>query len=270
MQVQIDLIRGKGMEFKNFLLAVQNGVAVLTINRPDVRNAMNAECWEELGRFIDYVNSDENVHVAVITGAGEKAFIAGADLNALKKLTPVDALKGSGRAVVNKIEDCSKPVIAAINGMAFGGGFELTLACDIRLVSENAVFGLPEAGLGILPGLGGTQRLSKIIGLGRAKEMILAGRTLSANEAVQMGLAYKSVPQGELMNEAYAVAKSMMQKGPLALGLCKKLIKASMSTDQETGMLLELFGLGICLGSEDKAEGIEAFFEKRKPVYKGR
>ncbi len=258
------------MEFKNFLLDVQNKVAVLTINRPEVRNAMNAECWAELGQIIDNVNGDENVQVIVITGAGEKAFIAGADLNSLKKLTPVDALKGSGRAVVNKIEDCSKPIIAAINGLAFGGGFELTLACDIRLVAENAIFGLPEAGLGILPGLGGTQRLSKIIGLGRTKEIILAGRTISANEAVQMGLAYKCVPQGELMNEAYTVAKSMVQKGPLALGICKKLIKASMSTDQETGLLLELFGLGICLGSEDKAEGIDAFFEKRKPEFKGR
>ena len=258
------------MELKNFLLDIKDKVAVLTINRPEVRNAMNAECWAELGKIIDHVVEDENVQVIVITGAGEKAFIAGADLNSLKKLTPVDALKGAGRAVVNKIEDCSKPVIAAINGLAFGGGFELTLACDIRLVAENALFGLPEAGLGILPGLGGTQRLSKIVGLGRTKEIILAGRTISAKEAVQMGLAYKCVPQGELMNEAYAVAGAMVKKGPLALNICKKLIKASMSTDQETGLLLELFGLGLCLGSEDKAEGIDAFFEKRKPEFKGR
>lgn len=257
------------MELKNFLLDIKDKVAVLTINRPEVRNAMNAECWAELGKIIDHVVEDENVQVIVITGAGEKAFIAGADLNSLKKLTPVDALKGAGRAVVNKIEDCGKPVIAAINGLAFGGGFELTLACDIRLVAENALFGLPEAGLGILPGLGGTQRLSKIVGLGRTKEIILAGRTISANEAVQMGLAYKCVPQGELMNEAYAVAGAMVKKGPLALNICKKLIKASMSTDQETGLLLELFGLGLCLGSEDKAEGIDAFFEKRKPEFKG-
>jgi len=258
------------MELKNFLLDIKDKVAVLTINRPEVRNAMNAECWAELGKIIDHVVEDENVQVIVITGAGEKAFIAGADLNSLKKLTPVDALKGAGRAVVNKIEDCGKPVIAAINGLAFGGGFELTLACDIRLVAENALFGLPEAGLGILPGLGGTQRLSKIVGLGRTKEIILAGRTISAKEAVQMGLAYKCVPQGELMNEAYAVAGAMVKKGPLALNICKKLIKASMSTDQETGLLLELFGLGLCLGSEDKAEGIDAFFEKRKPEFKGR
>lgn len=258
------------MEFKNFLLEIQNKVAILTINRPEVRNAMNAECWEELGRFFDYVNTDENVQVVVITGAGEKAFIAGADLNALRVLTPVDAFRGIGRSVISKIEDCSKPVIAAVNGLAFGGGCEITLACDIRVVAENAVFGLPEAGLGILPGLGGTQRLSKIIGLGRAKEMILAGRTIGASEAVQFGLAYKCVPQGELMNEAMGIAKVMMQKGPLALSICKKLIKASMSTDQETGLLLELFGLGICLGSEDKTEGIEAFFAKRKPEFIGR
>jgi len=258
------------MEFKNFLVNIENKVAVLTINRPEVRNAMNSEYWEELGRFFDAINQDDNVQVVVITGAGDKAFIAGADLNSLKTRRAVDALYGTGQIVVKKIEECSKPVIAAVNGLAFGGGCEITLACDIRMVAENAAFGLPEAGLGILPGLGGTQRLSKIVGMGRAKEVILAGRTISAQEAVQFGLAYKCVPQADLLKETMAVAKAMQQKGPLALRLCKRLITASMSTDQETGMLLELLSFGITLESEDKAEGMEAFFAKRKPEFKGR
>jgi enoyl-CoA hydratase len=258
------------VEFKNFLLSVENKVAVLTINRPDVRNAMSAECWEELGRFIDDANADDEIQVIVITGAGDKAFIAGADLNLLKIKTSADVLGGSAQHIVKKIEDCSKPVIAAINGLAFGGGCEIALACDIRMVAENALFGLPETALGLLPGCGGTQRLSKLIGLGRAKEVILAGRTITAPEAVQFGLAYKCVPAADLMQETLAVAKEMMKKGPLALRLCKRLISASMSTDQETGMLLEIYGLSILMGSADKVEGIDAFFAKRKPEYKGR
>ena len=258
------------MEYKNFLLTIENKVAIFTINRPELRNAMSMECWQELGQFIDEASVNDDIQVIVLTGAGDKAFIAGADLKMLQTRKGIDALGGLGQAVVKKIEDCSKPVIAAVNGMAFGGGCEITLACDIRMVSENASFGLPEAGLGILPGCGGTQRLSKLIGLGRAKEVILAGRIISAQEAAQFGMAYKCVPQADLMKETLAVAKAMLQKGPLALRLCKRLISASMSTDQEAGMLLELFGLSILLDSADKTEGINAFFEKRKPEYKGR
>lgn len=258
------------MEFKNFLLSVENKVAILTINRPDVRNAMNLECWQELGQFIDAANTDDGIQVIIITGAGDKAFIAGADLTMLRTRKAVDALSGMAQNVVRKIEECSKPVIAAVNGLAFGGGCEISLGCDIRMVAENAMFGLPEASLGILPGCGGTQRLSKLIGLGRAKEVILAGRTISAQEAVQFGLAYKCVPGADLMTETLAVAKEMMKKGPLALRICKRLVSASMSTDLDTGMLLELYGLGLTLDSEDKTEGIEAFFAKRKPEYKGR
>lgn len=258
------------MKFNNFLLTVENKVAVFTINRPELRNAMNVECWQELGRFIDEAETDENIQVIVITGAGDKAFIAGADLKSLQTRTGVDVLHGMAQNVVSKIENCNKPVIAAVNGLAFGGGCEIALACDIRIAAESAMFGLPEASLGILPGCGGTQRLSKLIGFGRAKEVILAGRTLSAQEAVQFGLAYKCVSAEDLMKETLAVAKEMMKKGPLALRLCKKLVSASMSTDQETGMLLELWGLGILMSSEDKAEGINAFFAKRKPEYKGR
>jgi enoyl-CoA hydratase len=231
---------------------------------------MNIECWEELDSFIDAANVDNDILVVVITGAGDKAFVAGADLQSLKTRTGVEALYGIGQRVLKKIEDSSKPVIAAVNGLAFGGGCEITLACDIRMAADNALFGLPEPALGLSPGAGGTQRLSKLIGLGRAKEVILAGRTISAQEAVQFGLAYKCVPAADLLKETLAVAEGMVQKGPLALRLCKKLVNASMSTDQETGMLLELYSFSILMNSEDKAEGIDAFFAKRKPEYKGR
>lgn len=258
------------MEYKNFILTTENKIAILKINRPELRNALNSECWLELGHFLDDANTNDDIAVVILTGAGDKAFIAGADLKSLQTKTAVDVLYGTGQNVVKKIEECSKPVIAAINGLAFGGGCEITLACDIRIVADNAMFGLPEAALGILPGTGGTQRLSKLIGLGRAKEVIMAGRVLTAQEAVQFGLAYKCVAQADLMKEALAVAETMMQKGPMALRLCKKLVNASLSTDQEAGMLLELYGLSLLMNSEDKAEGINAFFEKRKPAYKGR
>lgn len=258
------------MEYKNFILTIENKIATFMINRPELRNAFNTECWQELGRFLDDANTNDDIAVIILTGAGDKAFIAGADLKSLQTKTAVEALYGLGQNVVKKIEECSKPVIAAINGLAFGGGCEITLACDIRIVADNAMFGLPEVSLGILPGTGGTQRLSKLIGMGRAKEVIMAGRTLSAQEAVQYGLAYKCVASTELTKEAVAVAETMMQKGPLALRLCKKLVNASMSTDQEAGMLLELYALSLLMNSDDKAEGIKAFFEKRKPEYKGR
>jgi len=258
------------MKYKNFLVSIRNKVAVFMINRPESRNAMSTECWQELGQFLDEADLDDHIQVIVITGAGDKAFIAGADLKALQGKTGVEALYGLGQRVVRKIEECSKPVIAAINGLAFGGGCEIALACDIRIAADNAAFGLPETSLGVLPGCGGTQRLSKLIGLGRAKEVILAGRIISAQEAVQFGLAYKCVPQAELMKETMTVADSMMQKGPLALRLSKRLVGASLSTDQETGMLLELIGFSMTLDSADKAEGIAAFFAKRKPEYKSR
>lgn len=258
------------MNFKNFLLEIDKGIAVLTVNRAEVRNALNTECWNEIGAFVDYVAQNEEVKVAIITGAGEKAFVAGADLNAVNTLSTVDVLGVGAQSVLRRLEDCHKPFIAAVNGVAFGGGCELAIACDIRVVSENALFGLPEVGIGLLPGAGGTQKLAKLIGLGRAKEVILAGRIIAGSEAVQIGLAYKSVPLAGLMAEAKAVAATMLSKGPLAIGLSKKLIAASLATDQDAGLLLETLGFALTVASEDRAEGIDAFFNKRKPVFKGR
>jgi enoyl-CoA hydratase len=259
------------MEFKNFLLEIDREVAVFTINRPEVRNALNSECWTELGDFVEYLNKSADIKVAIITGAGEKAFAAGADLNALKALTMRDVIhNAAGQVVLKKLENCNKPVIAAVNGVAFGGGCELALACDIRIAAENAKFGLPELGVGVLPGAGGTQRLAKLIGLGRAKEVILAGRIIAADEAVEIGLAFKSVPLKTLLEEAKKIAATIMTKSPFALSLAKKALNAALSTDQETGMLLEQFAFAMAMASEDKVEGIQAFLEKRPPAFKGK
>jgi enoyl-CoA hydratase len=261
---------GNNVNFNNFLLEVDKGIAVLTVNRPEVRNALNTECWSEIGGFVDHVTQNEEIKLAIITGAGEKVFVAGADVKAVNTLSTVDILSGGAQSVLRKIEDCHKPFIAAINGIAFGGGCELALACDIRIVAENALFGLPEVGIGLLPGAGGTQKLAKLIGLGRAKEVILAGRIISGSEAVQIGLAYKCVAPISLMDEAKAVADTILSKGPLAISLSKKLITASMATDQDAGFLLETLGFALTVASEDRAEGIDAFLNKRKPVFKGR
>ena len=258
------------MTFKNFLLEIDNdGIAVFTVNRPQAYNALNAESWEEIGDFIKEVNRSDDIKAAIITGAGEKAFVAGADINMLKERTMVMAMNGIAQGVLNALEQCNKPVIAAINGCAYGGGCELALACDIRVASKNAEFCLPELGLGILPGAGGTQRLSKIIGFGRAKEIILTGRKVDADEAMRIGLISKTVTSALLIDEAKAIAGSIISKAPLAVQLAKRAISASMSSDQETGMLLELFAYSLLIGSKDKTEGVNAFFEKRSPIFWG-
>jgi len=258
------------MDLKNCLVEVKDGIAILTINRPEVRNALNAQCWDDINLFVDYISENEDVKIAIITGSGDKAFAAGADLKALRSRTMKEIINNaSGQAVLRKLENCSKPSIAAVNGFAFGGGCELALACDIRIASENAVFGLPEVSVGVLPGAGGTQRLTRLIGLGRAKEIILTGRTVSGIDAVQIGLACKVVPLVKLMEEAKSLATTMMGKSPFCLGLAKKAIVASLSTDQDTGMLIEQFAFAMAMASEDKIEGIDAFFEKRKPEFKG-
>lgn len=259
------------MEYQNFRLSVNDrGIAFFTANRPEKMNAMNDLSWAELRRFFEEADKDPAIHAVIVTGAGEKAFVAGADIGSLKEKRSTDCLGGAGQKALEQIENCSKPVIAAINGYAFGGGCELALACDLRIVSENAQFALPEVGLGILPGAGGTQRLARIIGLGRAKEMILMGRKIRAAEAVQIGLAYKCVPIGELLGEAGKMAGSVLAKGPVAINLSKKAIKASLSSSQDVGMLLEMLSLSVLCSTEDKKEGVEAFLEKRAPVYKGR
>lgn len=226
--------------------------------------------WAEITEFFAWADRAEEVKVVILTGAGDKAFIAGADLNSLKVKKSTDCLGGAGQKALNQIQRCAKPVIAAVNGYAFGGGCETALACDFRVVSDNALFALPETGLGILPGAGGTQRLSRLIGLGRAQDVILLGRKIGGQEAVTIGLATKCVPQEELLSEARKMAEKLIAKGPIAIRIAKRVVQASLSGSQEIGELLEMLALSTLCGTEDKAEGVTSFLEKRAPEYKGR
>ncbi len=258
------------MELQNFKWELDsNGVGVLTANRPEKLNAMNDLSWRELNEFFTWADIADEVKVVILTGAGNKAFIAGADLNSLALKKSTDCLGGAGQKALNKIEQCSKPVIAAVNGFAFGGGCETAIACDFRVVSDNAMFALPETGLGILPGAGGTQRLVHLIGLGRAKDVILLGRKIGGPEAAQIGLATKCVPQAELMAEAKKMASKLLAKGPVAIRIAKQVVQ-SAATGQGTGMLAEMLALSVLCSTEDKAEGVGSFLEKRAPEYKGK
>ena len=257
------------MEFKNFMLETADGIAVLTVNRPEVRNAMNEACWKELSAFVDFVEQEENLSAVIITGAGEKAFVSGADINFLKQRTMISSLEVLAQKTLRKLSACRLPVIAAVNGYAFGGGCELAMACDIRIAAENAAFGLPELGLGILPAGGGTQRLAKLVGLGRAKEIILTGRTVKAEEAAAIGLVGRVVPQAELMEQAREIARTIAKKGPFAVRLTKQAVNASLATDEDTGMLIEALSYGLVIASDDRMEGVDAFLEKRPPHFSG-
>lgn len=249
----------------------ENAIAVITIDRPEVRNAMSAECWQEVNSCLDEVEGNREIRVLILTGAGEKVFISGADIQTLRTRTPMYQLEYPiSHWTLQRIENLPIPVIAAVNGTAFGGGFETALACDIRIASANAKFGLPEVNLGILPGAGGTQRLSRIVGLGRAKEMILAGRVLDAEEAHQAGLVMQVTPREELMECAYEVANRMLQKAPVSLNIAKKVVNLSLDVDRASGMMAEQLGFMALLGTEDKIEGTSAFLEKRPAHFKGK
>lgn len=256
--------------YKYFLLEVQDGIAVFTVNRPEALNAMNNACWQELYDFMAWAQTEPSIRVIVFTGAGEKAFVAGADIKEINGMTPLEAFDTVGLKASRLIENGSKPTIAAVNGFAFGGGCELAVSCDIRLASENAVFGLPETSLGIIPGLGGTQRITKLVGMGLAKEMVLAGRNLKGPEAAAAGLVMKCVPAAQLMDEAKAVAKKIMERGPLATTFAKKILNLSAHTDVDTGLLVENLGFTALMSTADMKEGTAAFMEKRSAEYKGK
>lgn len=258
------------LDFKNYILELDNGIAVFTLNRPEVRNAISNECWEEMSRFLNYADTCDEIKVIILTGAGSKAFASGQDIKGVPAKKGVDGIRSISREPLLKIENNYKPVIAAVNGYALGGGFEITLACDIRILADHAKLGFPEPNLGIIPAAGGTQRLSRLVGLGRSKEIILGGRILTADEAVNMGLAMKSVPVENLIDEAKEIAKVMLSKGPVALALAKRAINASLYTDINTGLFLENLAFDVLLETEDKLEGTNAFLEKRKANFKGR
>ncbi|MGM0396964.1 MAG: short-chain-enoyl-CoA hydratase [Bacillota bacterium] len=257
------------MDFKHLILKREGNIAVLSINRPDAMNALNTEVLRELSRAVDVVKEDDNVFVLVITGEG-KAFIAGADIAEMSGMNSQEArsFAETGLNTFRKIETMEKPVIAAVNGYALGGGCELAMACDIRIASSKARFGQPEVGLGITPGFGGTVRLSRLVGLAKAKELILTGNLIKADEAMSIGLVNKVSEPDALMAETMEMAGKIALNAQLAVRYSKQSINRSHEVDVDTGMEIERSLFGLCFSTEDQKEGMNAFGEKRKPDFK--
>ena len=243
----------------------QGHVGILTVNRPDALNALNSAVLEELDRALDQVEANEEIYVVVLTGEG-RSFVAGADIGEMKGFSSIDGKKFGvhGGGVFLKLENMSKPVIAAVNGFALGGGCELAMACDIRLASEKAKFGQPEVGLGITPGFGGTQRLPRIVGVSKAMELILTAKTIGAAEAKAIGLVSEVYPPEELMGKAMELAEAICANAQIAVRQSKRCIRMGMQTDIQTGSAFEAEAFGVCCGTEDKNEGMGAFLEKRQ------
>lgn len=259
------------MEFENLLLKKEGKVCVLSINRPKALNALNTDVLNELNAAIDLIEKDEEVYVVVITGEG-KAFVAGADIVEMKDKNAEEAriFAKLGIETFRKIELMEKPVIAAVNGFALGGGCELAMSCDIRIAGEKAKFGQPEVGLGITPGFAGTQRLPRLVGSAKAKELILTADMINAAEAEKIGLVNKVVPQEEIMNEAMNMANKIASKGQIAVRYAKTAINRGIETDIETGMAIEKDLFGLCFATEDQKEGMTAFIEKRAAEFKNK
>ncbi|UCE95272.1 MAG: enoyl-CoA hydratase/isomerase family protein [Candidatus Bathyarchaeota archaeon] len=260
------------MEFKNTLYEKKEGIATVIINRPKALNALNEETLLEISSRIADAKQDENVKVIIITGAGDRAFCAGADLNMMKGATAYKGMRLSqiGQKVTREIEDIGKPVIAVINGYALGGGLELAMACDLRIAAENAQMGQPEVNVGLIPGWGGTQRLPRFVGKGKAKEMIFTGKRIDAKTAEQIMLVNLVVPLEQLKSAAKELAQDLMNKPPIALQLTKQLINNSTETDLKIGLTNEAEAFGVLSSTEDFKEGVSAFLEKRKPQYQGK
>lgn len=259
------------MEYENIILTKEDKVAIITINRPEVRNALNGRTVQEILAALENVEKDDTIGVLIFTGSGEKAFAAGADINELTSRRPMDALAaGNISEVFKRIENSKKATIAAINGFALGGGLELTLACDIRIASENAKLGLPELNLAVIPGAGGTQRLSRIIGKGRAIDMILTGEFLLAEEAKNIGLISAIVPQESLLELAKEKATRIIQKGPVAVQMAKLTVNKGYEVDMDTALIIESLSQAVLYGTEDKVEGTTAFLEKRTAEFAGK
>jgi enoyl-CoA hydratase/carnithine racemase len=256
--------------YKTIRIEISEAIATLTVDRPDVKNALNLETVQECRAALAALAADETIGVLIITGGGESAFVSGADINDIRARGRDQGLAAINSSLFAEIERFPRPTIAAINGYALGGGCELALACDIRISSETARFGQPELGLGIIPGAGATQRLPRIIGMGRAKHLILTGEIIDARQALEMGLVSVVTPAGQLQIRARELAKKILKQGPLAARLAKIALNASARVDLDSGLLIETLAQAICYSSEDKAEGTTAFLEKRKPKFTGR
>jgi enoyl-CoA hydratase len=257
------------MEFKNLLLEKNEGICTIKISSPQTLNALNEEVIKELDNVFDQVACDEEVFVIILTGEG-KAFVAGADIAYMNGFNVEEAKKfaENGSKIFRKIEMLEKVVIAAVNGYALGGGCELAMACDIRIASEKAKFGQPEVGLGITPGFSGTLRLPRLVGLGRAKELILTGGHIDAQEAYRIGLVNKVTNKDSLMEEAYALAKKIISNSKTALKYAKESMNRGMDTDIGTGIAMEANLFGLCFAHEDQKEGMTAFIERRPANFK--
>lgn len=259
------------MTYENLLFDVDNNIATVTFNRPKALNALNLQLLEEFSAVLDTIVSRPEIRVLILTGAGEKAFVAGADISELAKMTPLLAKQFAtkGQKLFSRLESLPIPVIAAVNGFALGGGTEVSLACDFIYASEKAVFGLPEITLGIIPGFGGTQRLARIIGTNMAKELIFTGKTFSAEEAAKLGIVNKLCPPEELMGAVGKTAATIASRGAASLRAAKEAIECGKDVDLETGCRFEADAFALCMASKDGKEGTSAFLEKRKPSFEG-
>ena len=260
------------MDLKNVLYEADGGIALITVNRPDKLNALNRETLRDIAAAFDAAEGDVSVRAVVVTGAGEKAFVAGADIGEISELTAQSGRNFAmfGQNLFRSIETFGKPVIAAVNGFALGGGCELAMACHLRVASENARFGQPEVNLGIMPGYGGTQRLTRLVGKGLGLELLLTGEMITAQRAFEMGLVNALTEPGGAVAKARELAAKMAAKGPLAVKACLEAVQAGLDMPIEEGCYLEATLFGLCCASEDMKEGTRAFLEKRKPSFSGR
>ncbi|MGZ8829831.1 MAG: enoyl-CoA hydratase/isomerase family protein [Thermoanaerobaculia bacterium] len=260
------------MAYENIKTETRDGILLVTIDRPKVLNALNAKTVEEIGHAFSQARDDDSIRCVIVTGAGEKAFVAGADINELATLTPLSGKQVSekGQNVFLEIERFPKPVIAAINGFALGGGCELALACHIRIASEKAQIGLPEVSLGIIPGYGGTQRMARLLGKGKAFELVCSGDRIGAAEAEKIGLVNKVVPADQLMSAAEEMAKKFAARSPVAVRAAIEAINYGSDMPLEEGLLLEATLFGLLCATEDMKEGMKAFLEKRAANFPGR
>ncbi len=261
------------MSYQNILLeTIQPGICQLTVNRPRSFNALNSATLKEIGAALEQVARDADARALIITGAGEKAFVAGADISEMEQMSVLQAqaFADLGQKTLRRLEAMKIPVIAAVNGYCLGGGCELALACDWIIASENAVFGQPEVNLGVIPGFGGSQRLPRRIGPGRAMELILSGRQIKADEALAWGLANHVYPLESLLDEARSIAEVIAGKGPVAVGLAKEAVRHGMDLDLDNGCLLERELFALCFSTEDQSEGMGAFLGKRAALFTGK
>ena len=259
------------MKFENVLYEVKAGILYVTLNRPEARNALSPEMWRDISAAVQCAQQDDEVKVVIVSGAGDKALASGADIKELHAREHLVQMAGTATNALKALEDLSKPVICAVNGFALGGGCELAMACDIRVATRRSRFGQPEVNLGLIPGAGGTQRLTRLVGLGKAKELIFTGAILSAEEAMSIGLVNRVTEDTReaVMAEAEAIAHQIMAKGPVAVSMAKICINMGSNTDMATGLMLERMAQTIALSTNDRKEGTAAFIEKRTAQFTG-